>query len=820
MMWSGLSGDIRSALRTLAREPGPTLMSALILATAIGLAGAGLVVFDSFLVAAPAGVIDPATVVRVPGSQLRGPHQYADLTQHVSSVWLGIESGPIAFSMHGTNEPIYGRFVSRNYLSLLRTRTVAGMSLDLVPSRNDTAVIGHSLWLRIFDGSHSAIGGTIKLSDRLLTVVGVVDPQFKGVEPARVDLWLPIEAAPVSKDGFWVGGPFRLVGRVRPGVSVAVASQELAAYYPSDAIREGNQATPLNVEAVYEGVGARLRRLDRFAVALVIAALALLTACCAHTAALTLIRTLRRNNELKTRRQLGASSWILARQVFIEVTLLTALAGAGGAILVVWLVPMLVKIVAPPVSDRLVASALPEIMFRWHSLNDAVGPALLRVAAITAVLVLVSTVLTATAAAMFAVKTSRHYYSWSRSAGSSRLRFSLVAIEVMFTVLLLAAAGLFARSYGQAQGVDFGVNGANLLVASPRQERESIDTALLEQLGGRLAQLPAVTGWALSSSIPVGRHGKLQMAIDVRNRQWPWGRETAAGLARPFVEAVSPTYFELLGISVQRGRGFSTEDDRTDLVIVVDDRVAREVFGGDDPLGECVELAFDGAVKGGLFQRRCRQIVGVVSSVRADIVRFAGERGKYDPAFYVPVAQWVGARCILIRFSGDPSRAFGQVNSLLQSVDARWPPMRLEFLSQYVAQEAHLWAVGTALLGSLATVGLFVAALGTYTLIAFSVRQRFDEIGIRLALGATTRQILRAVLVDGIKPVVVGLCGGLILSVVSGRFVDSLLFGVGALDLYTFLSVALVTVLAGIVGCTGPALTAARLSPASLLRVQ
>jgi hypothetical protein len=262
------------------------------------------------------------------------------------------------------------------------------------------------------------------------------------------------------------------------------------------------------------------------------------------------------------------------------------------------------------------------------------------------------------------------------------------------------------------------------------------------------------------------------------------------------------------------------DDPASPPVVVIDERLAREVFRGEDPLGKCVEFFLDPAdPRVGRRFKTCRAVIGVVSSVRPRVVRDPGT-GEFDPAFYVPVSQWGGARHVVIRTSTHPGPWMATIREQLQRAAPSLPYIRLERLSLYRDQQTHGWRVASALFGVFGVLALMLATAGIYTVLAFMVRQRTVEIGIRLALGATPRDILRMSVFQGMAPVLVGIAAGLAGAAALTRLLASLLFGVSPLDMVAVLGAALLTGLVGWLACLAPAAAASRVDPAVSLRYE
>jgi predicted permease len=814
--------DVRYGLRSLRRTPGFTAAAVLMLALAVGLNGTLLALADRLLFVPPTGIAHPEQVVRIEGAMLRRPDQFTDLSQHLRMMTIAGQTGRMSLSVgRGADAtPIQLRYVTRNYFAILGMQPLLGRTFT--PEENQpAAIVGHGFWRRQLGGEAGVLGSALVIADRTFTIIAVAPPGFTGVDPGAVDVWLPEEQARRTDDGFWNDGGFLIAGRLAPGATSAQARAELLGRYPGDA-RPPGAVTPL-----FESLTTRLSNLNAVVVYLLGAGGVFLLIACANVSGLLVNRAFRRRHEIAVRLHLGATRGRVVRQILTEILLLNAGAGLLALGVVLLSAPALERILQMPLPGQWRQTELSAALASLSAQHATASYLTARVLGGAALLMVLTSLLSSLVPTLYVSKPDRtRWLNAQRGLDIRRsfVRQGLLALQVALTLVLLVATGLFVRSFQRAVDVDLGADYDDVLIASvdlPQSEylRRNVARSL-EEMASAVRTLPQVTHAALSGTSPIGA-GKMHIAQTIRGYDWPWGAKRPAGTARTFTETVSPDYFGLLGLRLSRGRLFTEADHPgSPPVVVIDERLAREVFRGDDPLGKCVEFYFDPAAPGRRRPGVCRAVVGVVSSVRPDVVRDPGidGTGEFDPAFYVPISQWSGARHLLIRTSADPGPWMAAIREHLQKAAPSLPHVRLERLSLYRDQQTHGWRVASVLFGVFGVLALVLATAGIYTVLAFMVRQRTVEIGIRLALGATPGDILRMSVVQGMAPVLVGIAGGLAAAAAITRLLESLLFGVSPMDTGAVLGAALLTGLAGWLACLAPAAAASRADPAVSLR--
>jgi predicted permease len=814
-----LLSDLRQTVRALNHNRGFSLPAVVILGVAFGLNATLLTFVGERLLNGPTGVGSPEHLFRITGATVRRPHDYRVLAAGAMSFELAGYSGVrgTPFRVGSTDALADVQFVTPNFFEVLGVRSILGGAFRSGDGAvNPSAVVGERFWRQHLTGDPEILGRTVWLSDRPYVVKGVASAFSMGPDSEKVDIWLPSLVAPVSTDGFWYGGGFRLVGRLNTGFALTQADGELSSRFAGLERRVLGGQGDFALAPLVDSVSKRLAQLDSAVVLLVGGACAFLLIACANVSSLMVNRALQRSREMQVRYQLGASRRRLVWHVAIEAIVINLLAAVTGVLIAVWLTPLLAALIQQPLPGRWVHS---DVARAFSGLtrpgSDSVGRWAL---AVVPILLCGSTLLSGLWPAFLVSRSLGSSARSQRARAQGRARALSVVFQVGACTSLVLSAALFLRSYSKATQVDFGIRDDGVLVAEVAAG--SSEPRIPDGIEGTLRSLPDVVDVAASSTPPIGRQGKLHMALEILGYKWPWSGPLAQRRARAFVEPITPEYFELLGIQLREGRRFAPTDSKdSPPVVIVDEMIAREVFRGDAALGRCVMFAADAAAPGRMFPKVCRTIVGVVSSVRAQLFHRPGvDDEAFDPAFYVPVAQWGGARTLLVKISGPLDRVASPLKVALQRASPALAYVQLVPLSSYREQEAHGWRVGSTVLGILAAVSLCLSLLGVYAMLSVVVRQRSKEIGVRLALGASRSTIVAMVLDAGMRPVLWGLGLGLALAFSLTRFVSSYLFGVVPMDWPTILTVATLLLVTCTLACAVPSISAGTLDPALLLR--
>jgi predicted permease len=805
---SQLGRDLRFAARMLARSPGFTAVALATLALGIGANTAIFSVVDAVLLR-PLPYGEPDRLVAVyqtlpsQGVSSNGASypNYADwIAQTKSFESLGAVRMH-DYTMTGQGEPalVAAGTATSNVFGLLRAVPLHGRGLlasDDDPGASPVVVLSEKLWHERFGGDPAAVGRTVRLDERIFSVVGVMPASFKtppNVPPAEI--WTPLVQDPVFSDlREKRGGHYlTIVGRLARGVSRAQAQAELAAV----AAELGRRFPKEN-----EGWGVRLVPLAESFVAGVRTALLVLLGAvglvfliaCANVANLLLARSTARAREVAIRTALGAGRGALARQFLTECLLLglvggglgLAVAAAGTGSLRAWLPADLPKVGEIGLDARVLvfsfgASIAAVVVFGLAPSLQASGGNL-------------SGALREGSAGA------------GESAGKRRLRHAFVAVETALSFVLLVGAGLLARSFARLQEVPLGFEPARVLTAGMSLPRSQYGQpgqwrSFYSTLVDRLRSEPGVESVAASLPLPLYGAG-LNFAFQIEGRPERPGSDLTANYT-----AMTPNYFHVLGIPLLRGRLIGDGDvEGSPRVCVISSAFAKRFFPGEDPIGRRLDFGFRESVS--------REIVGIVGDVRRD-----GLGMESRPEMYVPFAQdpWWAAYAV-VRTSGDPARLAGTLRHDVRALDPTLPIESVQPMTEMVSDSVAQPRFRTTLLGLFGLVALLLAVIGIYGVIAYSVGRRTRELGIRMALGANRRDLLRLVIGEGLALTAAGLAIGAIGAAVLTRYLASLLFEIGRLDPATYAVVAATLLLAGLLACWIPARRAAHVDPLTALR--
>jgi predicted permease len=804
--------DVRYALRALRRNPGFTLAAVLCFALGIGVNATVFGVVDTLMFRPPTGVRNPGRVVRLYFSQTTPPFGHFTMSS-TSYLNLGdLRGGVPAFAevagfwtrkmdvgRGASADQASGSIVTASFFPLLGVRPALGRYFgadDDRPGAPPTTVLGYGYWRRRFAGDSGALGRALQIGKALYTVIGVAPEGFAGVDLEPVDLWLPAAVAGpalvfddvlTSRGSTWI----QPLARLRPGATrEQAASEATLVYRRGDAVSsyKDPHATVI-LGGIQQARGPEASGSARVSVWLgLVSALVLLIAC-ANVANLLLARALRRRREMAVRMALGAGAWRLARQLVTESVAL-ALVGAGVALLVaVWSGPLLRAYVLP---------------------RDAVsGPPLdLRVLGFTAVIAAVTGLISGLVPALQA---SRPDVAVALKAGAregtyqrSRVRAVLLVAQTSLTLVLVAGTGLFARSLRNVLRHDVGLDAPHLLnvdvdVFHLGYARERVD-ALYRRLLARAEGVPGVERTALSLGGPFG---------------WSFGRRyrvpgldtipIPAGGGQQ-INAVTPGFFETVGTPILRGRAFTDADrEGAAKVMVVSRTMAQILWPRGDALGSCVILGGDST---------CTEVVGVV----ADVLRNHLVEGR-QLASYLPLAQWDnGHRTLWVRTRGDPHLVVADLQRALGAAAPDLPYVGVRPVEDLVEGQYWPWRLGTTVLAMFSGLALMLAALGLYGVLAFTVAQRTQELGVRIALGALPRDVFALVVRQGLGVAGLGVGLGVVLALVAGKVLASLLYGVSPRDPLVIAASATVLLAAAALASWIPARRATRVDPVVALR--
>ncbi len=796
--------DLKFAFRQLLKNPGFTAVAVLTLALGIGANTAVFSVINATLLR-PFPYENPERLIILQERNAGGGLQdasylnFADWrSQSASFESMAAQREGESFNFSGSGEPerLQGQIVSSNFFQTLGIRPFRGRDFVAEDDRlgaMPVTILSYGFWQRRFGADESVLGKPITLNNQSFTVIGVTPAnfQFRTVADVFVPIGLSAERFRLRGRDPGVG----VVARLKPAVSIVQAESELNAIaarleqeYP-----ETNTGKRVRVESLHESFvgGTRLSLLTLLgAVGLV------LLIACANVANLLLVRGAVRQREMALRAALGAGRWRIVRQLFAESVLLAALGGVLGVMLAYW-------------GTNLITSYLPGGVPRLREADiDST------VFGFTLGLSLLAGVVFGMAPAWQASRANVTQTLQEGGRGSTgsrqRLRSALVVSEIALTLAVLVGAGLLIQSFWRLQQVDSGFDARNVLMmqisvkAGPGEGARIAD--FFEQLQQKVHSLPGVKSVAVSDGLPILRDANWS-PFNIEGRPPPEpGNQTWA-----IRYTVSPEYFQTLGIQLLKGRGFTAQDTlNSPPVAIIDETFARRHFQSEDPLGKGLILALpDGP---GI------EIVGVVRHVK-----HAGleERAAGSPQFYLNFNQRrSSASHLLVRSVVDPLSLAGAVRDQVWALSKDQPVYNVRTMQQLVSQSIAPRRFSALLMVIFGFVALVLASIGLYGMMSYSVSQRTSEIGIRVALGAQRRDVLRMVIKQAIGLALLGVVVGLVTALASARLLRNLLFGVGAADPLTFGAVAFLLFGVALLASLVPARRATNVDPMEALREQ
>jgi macrolide transport system ATP-binding/permease protein len=811
-MFDTLVKDLRYGLRRLAMSPGFTLIAVLSLALGIG---ANTAIFSLFNTAAlrPLPVAEPGRLVSLTSAAdsrvfptFSYPN-YKDLRDRaeVFDGLIAYRFAPLSVSRDGAAERLWGYLVSGNYFEVLGVRPAHGRLIsagdDVRPGAHPVAVLSHQFWLKRFGGDPSAVGRSLVVNGRSYDVIGVAPRGFNGTEVvAAPELWFPLSMqAEIEVGNSWLDkrGVENLfvMGRLGEGVDEERARQSLDAVAAQLAREapEFNEGKRVGLSPPgFMGGTMRGAVLGFTSVLMVVVAFVLLLAC-TNLANLLLARAADRRKEIAVRLALGAGRLRVVRQLMAESMLLALVSGALGLLLAYWLVDLAVAL-KPPVDVPL----LIDLQLDYRVLVFALLLSLL-----TGLLFGLLPAWQATKVELLpALKDEAASGGWRRSW----LKNSLIVLQVALSLVLLVGGGLMLRALQRAQTLDLGFDPRGAVEVSFDLRLQGYDEGrgrefqrlLLE----RVRALPGVEAAGLVDLAPVDLHFSRD-SVYVEG-QTP---ERAARAPRALSSRAGPGYFAAMGTRLVRGRDFDARDDeRATRVAVVNETFARRFWPGEDAVGR--RFRFGGA------ESPMLEVVGVV------------EDGKYaklneapQPFVCRPLAQsYSGANTVVVRTGKDVRQTLASVRRELQQLDPRLPTSSAKTLEERMALPLLPARVAASVLGSFGLLALALAAIGIYGVMSYAVARRTREIGIRVALGAQSSNVLRLVIGQGMTLAFVGVVVGVAAALALSRLAESLLFGVSAADPLTYVGVAALLTAVALLACYVPARRATRIDPVAALR--
>jgi putative ABC transport system permease protein len=817
-MIADLWQDLRFGARMLLKQPGFTLIAVLTLALGIGANTAIFSIVNAVLLR-PLPYQQPDRLVAVWESDKRKvegqssmayPNFYDLRAQNQSFEQMAsYYTNNVVLTGIATPVNLRSAIVSAELFTLLSNQPERGrwfLPEEGKPgsSTGRAVMISHGLWQRLFSGDLNIIGRSVMLDGKPYNVVGVMPAGFQfPIEPNPIEIWLtsaidgeksdPQDAAQDEQRGSHF---INVIGRLKPKVSLAQAQADVSLIaaklenqFPDTNTQRGIKLIPYHNNLVADYHTALWIILGAVGCVLLIA--------CANVANLLLARATTRYKEIAVRVALGANRWRIVRQLLTESLALSLIGGVLGLLLAWWGTAALV---------RLIPEDLPRLS--EIGMNYRVFGFTLLMSAVTGIVFGLAPALQASK-----IELTEALKEGGRAGGSSgraRLRNSLVVAEIAVAMILLVSAGLLLKTFRKLQQVDLGFNPSQVLTASveipgARYPQPEQSAAFYKTLVEKLKALPGVESASAIAPQPLSGD-TFVIPFEVEGRSFPKGTRPSAHF-----RAIGADYFNTMKISLVAGRDFTPRDDeKSPPVIIVNEAFAQKHFPGESPLGKHVKPGT--AIEG---EPQWRAIVGVVKNVK----HRQALRRDYEPEYYFPHAQMpLGSMNLVIRTKNDPTGLVAVIQREVNLLDKDVPVYRTKTLDQYLGVAVAQPKFNTLLLTLFAGLALLLTAVGLYGVIAYSVAQRTQEIGVRLTLGAQTSDVVKLVLRQGLLLTALGLVIGVGAAFALTRLMTELLYGVTPTDPLTYTVIALLLTLVALLACWIPARRAAKVDPLVALR--
>jgi putative ABC transport system permease protein len=813
--------DFRFALRSLAKVPTFAAIAMLVIAVGIGANTAVFSVINSVLLK-PLSYPDPDSMVMLMNSGLQGSFQGANVPKF--NIWhqqtrifdavAGYDQAGAGLNLTGGNDPeqLQGVHVTADYFRLFGAPVLAGRTFTAAedsPNGGRVAVLGYGLWKRRFGGNREIVGTNIQLDGRPYTVVGVVGPSFVTETPA--DLWLPYQFDLTSRDQAHY---FQVAARLKPGVTLQMANAELklvadeyrSSYPGTLGPNNSFSVSPLQEVLVGDTRLSLLVLLGAVSFVLLIA--------CANVANLLLVRATTRQRELATRSALGAGRGHIIRQLLTESLTLSL---AGG----------LLGLIMGFVGVRLLLAISPGDIPRIGQDGSAVSldsHVLLFTLAVSILTGIFFGLFPAVSSARINLASALKESSSQAGIGfrTGKVRSLLVISEVALALILVVGAGLLIRTFMKLQSVDPGFDSHNVLtmamsLTGERFQKTAGVAQLLKDGTERLEGVPGVSKAGAACCLPL--EGGFGLPFDVVGR--PKGNDPNTGGAGYL--PISWGYFDVFKVPVLRGRNFTEHDDGSAPgVVIINQAMAKKFWPNSDPLNDRILI---GPNMGPVFVEPPRQIIGVVGDMRAN-----GLNRNPSPIMYIPTAQMpdkvtalnsrIAPLWWIVRSPQGPHSLAKAAAAALREASGGLPVAHVRSMDEIVVNNTSRQRFNMLLLTIFGASALLVAAIGIYGLMAYSVQQRTQELGIRMALGAQASTIRNMVIRQGMLLATIGIVIGIGGALWLTHFLKSFLFEVKALDPTAFIATLLLLVAIALLAVWFPARRATQVSPITALRFE
>jgi len=814
---NGLLQDLRYAVRQLRKAPGFAAVAVITLALGIGANTAIFSVVNGVLLR-PLAFKEPDLLVRVwhtpPQKSFPGitqftvsPANFLDWQDQNHVFEHMAIYGFRLFTLTGGDkaEQIVASTISRDFFETIGVKPILGRTPvpeEDQPGKSQVVVLSYGFWQGHFGSNRESVGRNITLNGMNYLVAGVMPPDFKFPDTAQ--MWAPMAWTDQQKI---IRGNhnYMVIARLRPGKDAQQAQAEmntisarLEQQYPEDDKGWGAVVRPLHEDMVRDIRPALLVLLGAVGFILLIA--------CVNVANLSLARIFSRHKEVAIRTALGASSTRVVRQILVESVFLALLGGALGLTYAHSGVRLI---------TAFLAARLP------HSANASID---VRVLAFTAFVAIVTGVISGILPALHLSRANVNQAlkeglgRTDTASGGNRTRNTLVVIEVAMSLVLLVGAGLMIRSFQILRKVNPGFEPGGVLnvtaaIAGEKFLQPMQEVAFFDRVLERVRSLPGVESAGAINDTPFSMNGSHQpIAVE--------GQPVVPMSEQPEVDValVTAGYMSTLRIPVLRGRDFDDRDVAGHpATILISQALARQFWPGQDPIGQHITLSF--------FPGVAREVVGIVGDVKIDGL----DQSRPPTQLYFPFGQVTPAMnetfssfpmTLVVRTRSNPSSLVSAVSTALMEVDRDVPLTDIATMDDLVASSLSQQRFDLWLLGAFAALALVLAAIGIYSVLSYSVKRRVQEIGIRLALGASLLDVLRMVVFEGMKPALIGLGVGTAAALALGHVMSSLIYGVKATDPITFLAVAAVLATVALLATVIPARRAARVDPMVALRYE
>jgi len=810
-----LISDFKHGLRMLLKNPAYTAVAIMVLALGIGANTAIFSVVNAVLLR-PLPFRDPARLVQVwhvpPPKSFPGMTEFAvsaanfidwQKQNHVFDKMAILTGSALTLTSNDQPEELQGAAVSSDFFSTMQARPLLGRTFtddEDHPGKNHVIVLSCGLWKTRFAANPDIVNRTVNFDGEPYTIAGVMGEKFD--YPDFAQYWKPMGWT--DKERVVRGEHhYLVVARLKPDVTLLQAQAEmntissrLADQYPEDDKGWGAVIVPLREERVAQVRPSLLILLGAVAFVLLIA--------CANVANLVLAKTLGRRKEIAVRLALGASPGRVIQQILAETILLSTAGAAFGLALAHFGIQLTVKFLAGnlpkstevtldagvllftlalAITTGFLAGILPAIRLTKTNVNDALKQGL--------------------------GKTD------SDSSGG-RTRSVLVVSEVALSLMLLVGAGLMIRSLWQLRAVDAGFDPHNILtmtmvVTGNKYSRPIDEIAFYDRVLSKVRALPGVTSAGLIDTLPISQDGSHQpVAIE--------GRPAQAMSEQPEIDtrSISAGYLNTMHIPLRRGRDFSSADapDRP-ATAIISESMAKRFWPNEDAIGKHLTMTFNPG--------KVREVIGIVGDIKLTGLDTASS----DATIYLPMSQTSVAPYeewrpfsmqLAVRATSQPANLTSAVTAAIHSIDSTQPVVDVMTMDDVIASSLSQRRFSMLLLAAFAILALLLAAVGIYSVLSFAVRRRVREIGIRVALGAEMKDILRLVVTEGMKPALLGLALGVAGALALGRVVASFIYGIAAYDPLTFAAVAMLLGAVALLASIIPAYRAARIEPTRALR--